>query len=68
MSAEVRRKKLLLEALVIDTEPLLEEDVQINDGDIGGDYSPILPSGSQPITIVPLIWYSRLIMSSFSDC
>ena len=65
---KISHDKTLLEALGIDTEPLFGEEIQIDDGEIKGDYASVLHSGSNPGNITPLIWYSKLIMSSFIDC
>ena len=37
-------------------------------GKIEGDFAPVLHSDSNQVNIAPLIWYGRLIMSSFIDC
>jgi len=58
----------LLEALGIDTESMFGEEITIDDREIDGDYAPILHSGTSTSNVAPLIWYSKLIMSSFINC
>ena len=57
----------MLEALGIDTELLFREDLQINDGEIERDFTPVLHTGSNPANITPF-WYSKLIVSSCIGC
>ena len=69
-SETVRTTAMLFEAIGIDSQFALGDEYgKIGDGEIVGDYVPVLSGSDQDsLSVLPLLWLSSLAMCAYVDC